>query len=213
MSERTPDQIAPDLGEVYWFWKDSEAEKEILRKQFFDACTQAAIDKGLAQKTVIVPDDIVGTETIGEFTERYNSGWKVISVHGAKVLIEEDPALKGTTEVVILSGPVEDRNGNLHPGYVVTKTIVGGSAMVDTERMEQLDYDLYEHITQFKGFAPDWDMGSVILDLLIENDWPREIRSDLNEQDIESIKEYSYEGPRSAKLNVRYAKPDESPGG
>lgn len=204
---KTPKEVAPILGEVYWYWKDAEAEKEVLRKQFFDACTEAARKSGLAQRTAIVPDDIVGTTNISEYAERYNPGWLVISIDGSKVLIEEDPSLKGITEVVLMD--MLDRNGKKQPGVVVTKTIVSGSVMVDTERMIAIDPDLYADVTMWKGLPID-DLA--IDDYLEEIGWPREIRPDLSDSQIESIKEYTYEGRRSAKLNVRYAKPDESPG-
>lgn len=208
---KMPKEVAPILGEVYWEWKDAEAAKEVLRKQFFDACTDAALEKGLAQKTVIVPDDIVGTIGIAEYTERYNSGWVAISVSGSKVLIEEDPALKGASEVVLCVAV--DRKGKEHPGFVITKTIVSGSVMVDTERMIQLDPDLYDSVTQWKGFPfIDSHSDPTLDDRLEELNWEREIRGDLSDSQIEFIKPYTYEGPRSAKLNVRYAKPDESPG-
>lgn len=212
---KTPSEIAPDLAEVYWIWKDAEAEKEVLRKKFFDAVTAAQTN--LARKTVRVDPRITDPEEARAYAEQYNSGWKVDGLrvtedgHHAAV-IEEDPSLKGGTVVVPLDEPVEDRKGKEHPGYVVTKTIVGGSVLVDADRMQEWSPFEYEALTQFKGFGPDQQLAASVYNWLLEQDWPREIRGDLKDWEVELLKPFSYEGPRSAKLNVRYAKPDETPG-
>ena len=213
---KTPSEIAPDLGEVYWIWKDAEAEKEDLRKKFFDAVTAAQTN--LARKTVLVDQRITDPEEAQEYAEQYNSGWRVEGIRVTEdgkyaAVIEEDPALKGGTEVVLLDEPAEDRKGKEHPGYVVTKTIVGGSVMVDADRMQDWDSDLYDRTTQWQGFPDVNQHTDPAFDEALElRGWPREIRGDLEDKDVKLIQQYSYEGKRSAKLNVRYAKPDETPG-
>lgn len=212
MTLKTPSEVAPDLGETYWLWKDFEAVKEDWRRLFFDAVTEAARAEGLAQKTVQVPDDLTSREEAETYAARYNPGWLIIDADkDLGIILEEDPALKGWVEVV-LTDPFLDRNGKEQFGYVVTKTITGGSVLVDTERMDQVDPTLFDKVTQYKGFGPDETISKTVRSVLRKMNWGREIREDLTDEQMRAVRDYSYEGSRSARLNVRYAKPDDTPG-
>jgi hypothetical protein len=75
---------------------------------------------------------------------------------------------------------------------------------------------LYELVTEFKdgwkicelalsaGKDEDWAQ-----EWMTANDWPLALREDLEPEEIELIKPYVYEGPKTLALNVRYAGKDE----
>lgn len=220
-AKRTSEQIAPELGEVYWFWKDAEDEKEKLRKEFFDAVTRSHAESDLAHKTFICPDQIVAIDEALQYAEQYNPGWNAYSTvagaHPYHVVMREDPALKAGVEVVEVKDDFDpakdgvwDRKGQWHPGYVVTKSIVGGSAMIDTDRMQKWDQALWHELTQYQGFPPDDQLETSVIQTLEEINWPRVI-GHLDKDGVAKVKPYTYEGKRTVKLLVRYAKDDDLP--
>lgn len=222
--KRTPEEVASELGEVYWIWKDGEAEKEELRKEFFKVAADSYSESDLATKTVVLPKDIVMSEDAESYALKYNPGWMFSSFTDDsgdpfKIVLKEDPNLKEWTEVVIVDEGVEDRSGKIHPGYVISKTIIGGSALVDDDRLKNLDPDLWEDVSEYSNWeyfselANELDKSEEWMKTwLAHKDWPKIIKTNLSSELIEAIKEYSYEGPRSIRLNVRYAKDDETPG-
>lgn len=225
---RSPTEVATELGETYFYWKEAESLKEDYRKEFFGSVTRTFDTEKLARKTVVIPDDLKTDDERLAYVLRYNSGWRLVDDEGqldkGVALIEEDPNLKAWDEIIILDKPVTDTKGKQHPGYVVTKTIVAGSALLDDERLKKLDPDFYNEVTEWRNHdtladmlynsGVDVDEVESTLDTWLGNvGWDRVIRQDLDAEQKETIKEYSYEGPKQVRLNVRYAKDDETPGG
>lgn len=219
---RTGEQIASELGEVYWFWKDAEHEKEKLRKEFFQAVTDSFDVEDLAEKTVSLPEHVAEDE-LAEYAEQYHPGWKLVKSTGIKLLLREDPALKAGVQTVLFRSVDEateeegitgvyDRKGVWHPGYVVTKSIVGGSALIDTERMQSYDPDLWDELSEWQSFpGVDQQSDPTLDDRLEALGWPR-IIGKLGAAGVKAVRPYSYEGKRTVKLLVRYAKDEDVPG-
>lgn len=208
-------EIASNLGEVYFIAKDAKAEQEDLRLEFFKAAAEAHEAKGLGQKTVEVPK---GSDA-ATYAVQYNAGWRVKQVEGERVLLEEDPDAKAWQEVIRTPEPVVDAKGKEHPGYVVSKTIRSGSALVDDERLKVENSDLYYEITELPGFAlyadlvaqfTEWNQDE--LEMWLEDHGVERVMKSiksLTPEQIDAIKPYVYEAPKSSVLNVRYAKEDE----
>jgi hypothetical protein len=226
MPESNVREVAASLGEVYFIAKDAKSEQEDLRLAFFAAAAQAHETKGLAQKTVEVPQGVDATS----YAEQYHPGWKVVDVahdhtlgQGAKVLMVEDPDTKPWQEVIQTSEPVievkKDGTTKEHPGYVVSKTIRSGSALVDDERLKRDNYALYQAVTEFPGFALYADLVAQFtewqpdeLEMWLEDHGVERVMKSLKSltpEQVDALKPYVYEGPKSSVLNVRYAKPDE----
>jgi hypothetical protein len=221
------DSIAADLGEVYFIEKDAKSERERLRGEFFKAATATFSPKRLAQKTVIPPSDIQaqGEDSARAYAAQYNPGWAVIeSEENDKggmwtVLIREDPDYKPYQIVVEIEDGVTDREGVSHPGYVVSRSISTGSPMLDTERLQAVDFDLYLRVTVVENYDLLYQMlyqagtdRGLIDKHLDESTMPRVPRhpDDLSAEDAEAIREFSFEGPKpTPKLLIRYAKEEE----
>jgi hypothetical protein len=215
-------EIAASLGEVYFIAKDAKAEQEDLRLDFFAAAAKAHEAKGLAQKTVEVPS---GVDAMA-YAEQYYPGWKAIDVphehtlgENPHVMMVEDPDAKPWQEVIQTPEPVVDAKGKEHPGYVVSKTIRSGSALVDDERLKTENPDLYYEITELPGFTlyadlvaqfTEWNQDE--LEMWLEDHGVERVMKSIKSltlEQIDAIKPYVYEAPKSSVLNVRYAKEDE----
>jgi hypothetical protein len=220
---RLPLWIAEELGEVYFIRKDAEDDQKLLRTEFFEAATATFTPARLAQKTVVPPPDVQaqGEDSARTYAEQYNAGWNAIDVDAEvlEVTLREDPNYKPYQIVVEVEDGVTDRKGATHPGYVISRSISSGSPMLDTERLQAVDYDLYLRATVVANYdmlVALLDFGNVdtdkIDDVLNSTNLPRVPRNpdDLSAEDAEAIREFSFEGPKpTPKLLVRYAKEEE----
>lgn len=199
-----------ELGEVYYLFKFAEDEKGRLRKAFFELATAANREQPLARK-VVVADDATG-EGLKRLL-RYHPGWCVVDLkEDNQVILEEDPAFKPWSEVVETT--VYDLKSKKHPGYVITRSIVSGSPLVDDERIRAEDPDFFDAIT-------DWQYPEFVADLsnrvehvneaLKAMGWSRVLRpvESLTAEQTEQLMPYVYEGPKTVKLMVRYAKDED----
>lgn len=216
---RAIQDIARETGGWHQLQKESSTELGKSRLEFFDACSKQVSTKTLAQKTFLIKEKGLTLVDAEKRTLKYNPGWvKVISNgdkdKGWKFRLREDPDLIGHT---VITDPIDDE-----PGYVVTRTIRSGSTMIDLDRMEKDDYDLFMGVT----FMAEDEMLRDILDLsgvpreewgvALENTYHRfglhrqpKPADQLTPAQVEAIKPYMYEGPKSVALNVRLAKPED----
>jgi hypothetical protein len=216
---KTVEDIAPILGEIYYIRKDAEDEQKILRTDFFLAAAIENASKKLARKTVVTPASVQTSEEASAYAELYYTGWKIVENDDVrKVIIEEDPDFLPYSIVVPIDGGVIDAKGKEHPGYVITKSIVSGSAMLDIDRLQIEDPELYEQVTYVplieqaiavygEGNRYVEDLQALVADLNL----PRLPKNPdlLTDEQAARIKQYSYESPKTKKLLVRFAKEDE----
>lgn len=217
----TISDIALDIGEVHFIEKDAKDEKAKLREEFFLGAALENQVSTLAHKTATVPDSIRAESEARAFVEQYNSGWRIIEGvekdNGWVFTIEEDPMYK-PYHIVVEVEDLLDSNGKPHPGYVVSKTIVSGGVMLDTERLKIDNHALYEEVTTFENYDILANMlyhaNVDVEDInarLAQAGIPLVAKNpdDLTPEQNEAIKPYSYEGPKSLRLNVNYAKEEE----
>lgn len=202
-------EVCKDLGSIYFLIKESEREKSNLRDEFFKEATKELEGQKLPQKTVNVPEDI--SDAAAEaFVLKYHSGYRIVEqIDPDTFLIEEDPDLQPYSKVVLA------REGDTYDdkpvsGYVISRSIASGGALVDDERLIDLDWDLYYGVTKFANEDLALLTG-IDNNQLFEMGWPRVLKSpdELDDEQREAIKQYCYEGPKVVKLLVRQAKPEE----
>lgn len=214
--EKTLAEVAFETGGWHQAQKESKKELEGSRLEFFKKVTELNRDKPRATKTFLLnePLDLLEAEARAI---KYNAGWTIksnqeVKGKGWKFILEEDPEFVGHSEI---TDPTDDE-----PGYVVTKTIKSGTTMIDLDRMEKENYNLYFSVT----YVPEEDLIRGILDSvsLPKEEWGAVIDNTLSmfslkrqpkpaeqltEKQQAAIRPYMYEAPKSLALNVRLAKP------
>lgn len=204
--------IARETGGWHQAQKESAAELSTSRKEFFEAASKQYVESQLAIKTFLIEEAGLTLEKAKDRARKYNPGWQIVSGRvdgkvGWRIFLREDPDFLGHTEV---TDPTDDE-----PGYVVTRTIRAGTTMIDLDRMAVEQTELYGSVT----VLPDWaynaraymedfeDWKSWIADSKIQRQ-PKP-SDQLTPNQVEAIKPYIYEGPKTAALNVRLAKPED----
>lgn len=134
--------LTTKLGKAYKKWKDGEKEKERLRKQFFDAVTEAAADD-LDEKLITV--ELQDGDTIEAYVERQHPGWS---------LDEYRVNDKGETEAILIIDPAYKpfTYVNAADGLVYQRQVVSGGQVLDDERLRAEDPDLWLAITEIPDF-------------------------------------------------------------
>lgn len=217
------DTLVKELGEVYFIRKEADDEQKKYRDQFFKAATKESEAGSLARLVVQTPTDTSTEAEARAYVERYYPGYVINEVvhhtqGGWTISIEEDPSLTSFEHVVEIEDGVTDAKGNTHPGYRIVRTSRAGSAVLDDERLQEKDPDLWDSITTIDNYDLIADMlwhanvdRSDIPSVINSSGLPRVLKpiEDLDPEDVEKIKPYMHEGPRSVALNVYYAKEEE----
>lgn len=213
---RTTQEIAEELGEVYFIEKEAKDELGEYRKEFFLAATLEQAAGPLAQKTWQV---VGGDESNArEVAQRYNPGWLIVEVqpnkNGFGVVLEEDPNFKGYQIVVAIP--------KTESGYKVTKTIRSGSVVVDDERLSFEDPELWDEVTEWPYYETirnllhnnnvDYDEVDARLAVwYAQSEFKRRLKplESLSVEQTKRIQPYLYETPKTIALNVAMAKKGE----
>lgn len=205
-----------DLGSVYFARKELERIQADLRLSFFEEATRSFGDKNLARQSVIIPPD--RSEDPTAYVSQYYPEWTVLDVgdpdiNGTiRVAIQENPEFKPYTQVA-KRDPweiLDEVNPKTVYGYVITRSIVAGSMLLDDDRLKLINPKVYEQVTE-------WENASFISRLgyaesrLKKVGWPRVVKDldDFTPREIESIKPFLYQKKPTVKLLVRYAKEDD----
>jgi hypothetical protein len=171
----------------------------------------------------VAPRDLQTKEEIWDYAERYHPGYAVVEIEPHEdndvadegyamfaVQLQEKPEFQPFS--IVIEQEVEDAKGKVHPGYVVAKSIVSGSMLFDDERCLKVDSDLYYEVTEYANWDTLSSLGISNLELKLKAaGYPRVPKNpdDLTDEQQEAIAEFLYEGPKTIKLLVRYAKEDE----
>jgi hypothetical protein len=164
-------------------WKAAEKQKNELREEFFKLATEEAKQKPLSQMTHVVYGptqemadkrviEIYPTWTVMHVEQDKAEGW-------FKYLLQENPKYSSWTFV-------NPEDGKVYSRQVTT------SVMLDEERMQEVDPDLYEAVTDIKK--------------------ERVMRptEELTDEQLALVSEYVYEGKPRLKLAApRKAKPED----
>lgn len=231
-------EIAHDLGEIYFIWKDASAEKDDLKEQLYRALDEEIPAEALARRTVEVPEDVQTEEAARTYATTYNPGFRVVEVvltreptsgeeYPESVIIEQDPAFVQRIIVVeedpwIVEGAAKKTKKNPTGrkevfGYVVQRTIRSGSTMVDRERVENVEPELFLRVTDehpvISRLAELGASEKFLSKLRKSGDFPRQFRdpTQLEPDDVALLMNFMHEGPKTVALNVRYANEDDLP--
>lgn len=206
------DDATAQVGETYFDHKRLKEALEDGRLDFFKAASRTFAEKDLARKTVEIPED-QSSDPEG-YALRYNPGWRVVETHEDSVVIQEDPDFQPFTRVYSFDEPreaiVRGKTQKVY-GYVVTRVIQSGSAFLDDERLVEVDPDFYKEVTTWANLDLIHKIEIFHNDIwydLEDMNWPRELKplEDLTKEQYNKVQQFSYEGPKVIKLNVRYAK-------
>lgn len=135
---RTLENIVAELGAAYDTWKGGEKEKNELKDEFFKLATQEAGNGPLAEKVVEIKarDDVQAKQIA---IQRYPA-WIPDD-------IREHPDREGYYEIIIRENPELMTFTFEHDGRVFQRQIVSGSPILDDERLQAEDPELWERIT------------------------------------------------------------------
>lgn len=211
------------LGETYFEHKKLKQALSDRRDEFFAEAAASWTQEELAQKTVEVPKDQLADPVA--YALRYNAGWRLVGVaedytfdetlevDASFVTIEEDPEWKPYVATYPFETPktiTEKGREKTVYGYVISKTIVDGSMLLDDDRITVLDPALYKEITEWSnpGLVLAANLSEATLEAI---DWPRQLKpmESLTAKQRTKVNPYLFEAPKTARLLVRYAKQDE----
>lgn len=133
------EQILTGLGPAYIGWKENEAEKDKLKKEFFEAITEEFEGSDtLAEKVV----EIEGLELddARDLAVKLNPGWTVIAER-------PHPDTEGWWEFVVQEDPAFQPFTIDYEGVTFQRQVVSGSVYVDDKRLRAEDPELWEQIT------------------------------------------------------------------
>lgn len=194
--------LTTKLGKAYKKWKDGEKEKDKLRKQFFDAVTEAAAED-LDEKVIDV--ELAESDTIEAYVERQHPGWNLDEYR-----VNED----GATEAILVIDPAYKPfvYVNAADGMVYQRQVVSGGQVLDDERLRAEDPDLWIEITEIPNFSDIVDIALEILpegtrrgiEKRVNQNWKGErvLRNldDLNPEVQTRLQQYIHPGKPSVKL-------------
>jgi hypothetical protein len=162
------------LGEAYDQWKGGEKEKETYKKAFFKEATKLLKQEAPAQimELVHAPDEA----TARGLAERQFPRFTVLDVlpdgeNQYRVALEERADLRPFTFV------------NPNDGRVYQRSVVEGSPLVDDERLQAEDPELWQRIS----FIPEPKPTLKPLE-------------ELSDEDLAAIRKYLYRGRPTVKL-------------
>lgn len=212
---RTVKEIVADLAPAYKEWKGGEKTKNKLRDEFFEAITSKLQEDGEAAEDLIIVEATSGVEAIEE-AQRRRPGW----------LVEDwrpSPDLDGSYEVIVVENPEFMPFTIEFDGQVWGRQITEGDSMLDNEKIEADDPDLWKRVTAYPnqsllediaygaGMDPNdhaFEMnGYKGFDGYIE--WQCERHGvkrslkpfdDIADEDLAALQGYMYSGPPKVKL-------------
>lgn len=211
---RTPEEIVSELAPAYQEWKDGEKTKNTLKVEFFDAITDYLQAEG-GQADQLVSVHATTAEEAVEFAEKHYPAWIAVDQRKGdgedhwEVILEERPEYQAFT--------IE------HDGRVWGRQVAEGATMLDDERLQEEDPELWKAVTAYPhqsllediayeaGMSPkdhEFEMeGFTGFDGYIEwqckrHGLERSIKplDEIDENLVPRLKEYMYPGPPTIKL-------------
>lgn len=211
-------ELTTDLGETHALKKESTAELEQLRKDFFDEATKACAAKALARKTATLELEGLPIEEAQALIYRKNPGWTIVEVQedegGFKAILEEDPAF---ADFVFINP--EDKQ-------VYRRQRVDGTMVLDDEMCQGSDPDFWYEITTWRDYDA---LAELIYESGVDHTeieeridawaeqvgWPRTIKpiEEWTDNQMKRAEPFLYQKAPTLKLAApRKAKPEELEG-
>lgn len=174
----TLSEVLDKLDESYKGWKGGEKNKNKYKDEFFRMAVEALKEETLAEKVVEVKTQYQNRaiEIVGQ---RYPE-WEIVSPRDN---VRPHPDKPGYYEVIIRENPYYKPFSIEHNGKIFQRQIVAGSALLDDERLQEENPELWEKVT----FVPE----------------PERQLKDLDELDpttLAELQEYMYQGKPQVKF-------------
>lgn len=214
----TLEEVVRELDAAYAEWKGGEKNKNKYKDEFFKLAEEALKDETLAEKVVeTVAADEADARAV--LDKRYPT-WVVTEVR-------EHPDKDGYYEAIIQENPYYLSFTYEYGDKVFQRQIVSGSAMLDDERLQAEDPELYFRVTtmphqafledlmyncgvdpeRFDGTGEYEEMGPLwtrpwVLEAMNKAGLSRELRDleDLSAEDLAILQKYMYEGKPTIKF-------------
>lgn len=212
--------ITKRLGVAYKKWKGGETEKDKVRKEFWAAIEEAATAEPEEKLVEIDPDDFPDgngeDDLLGEYIAREYPAWD---------LDEYQQNGAGRIEAILILKPEFKAMTYVNPddGMVYQRQFVNGSPVLDDERLQDEQPDLWIEITEIPNYEfivallPSEHDGADDVQTWIDERWdgPRTLKSldSLPDETLALVQPYIHPGKPSVKLAApRKAKPEELEG-
>jgi hypothetical protein len=139
MDEDDLKELTTDLGHHYRRWKTHEAEKEKLRKRFFEQATTHTAEKVAARSVEVI--EAVGEEEALRIAQRRYNRHRVLDVEDNddgtwSVIYEENPTYKDFKYV------------NPDDGQVYQRVIAENAPYLDDQAIQDENPELWDQITR-----------------------------------------------------------------
>lgn len=212
---RAPEEIVVDLAPAYHEWKGGEKTKNKLKTEFFDAITKYLKENGEQAEDLIYifaksPDEAT------ELAQKQHPGWVIEDWR-------DHPTEPGAYEIIIKEDPQFQPFTIEHDGYIWGRQVAEGSTMLDDERLQVDNPDLWKSVTAYpyQNLLEDiaYEAGMDPRDVEFEEDgfkgfdgyieWQCEKHGlkrslkpmdELDEELLAQLKEYTYIGSPTIKL-------------
>lgn len=203
-AERTLTEILDDLDSAYGEWKGGEKDKNKYKDEFFKLAVEALKDETQAEKVVEIraSNTVQAGEIIGQ---RYPT-WELDD-------IRKHPDREGYFEAIIRENPYYQSFSIDHNGKTYQRQVISGSAMLDDERLQRDDPELWKKVSDFEHRAT---LENIIYECGIDGQevaekldnlgeaygLPRQLKplEDLDPEVLAQLQEYMYEGKPTIKF-------------
>lgn len=212
---RVPVEVVADLAPAYKEWKDGEKSKEKYKTEFFAGITEWLKENAEPEEDYLIVIGADEEEAIFA-TEQERPGWIVEGVR--PYLAEGDEVqVENGWEAIVVENPAFMPFTIEFDGKVYGRQIVEGSSMLDNERIEAEDPELWKRVAQYPNekvmvelvFATDFtdEMTTETAEEYVEsvcetNGIKRQLISldEMSDKDAGSLQAYMYMGPPTVKL-------------
>lgn len=208
---RVPEEVVADLAPAYKEWKDGEKAKEKLKKEFFTGITKWIKENGEPEEDYLI---VIGAdeEAAIEAAEKERPGWIVEAVRPYRAEGDEEQ-VPDAWEAIVVENPEFMPYTIEFSGKVYGRQIVEGPSMLEHERIEEEDPELWKRVAKypmqkvfeqvaFEANIPLREIDGYVERVLEENGVKRQLVSldEMSDKDAGSLQQYMYLGPPSVKL-------------
>jgi hypothetical protein len=144
---RSPEEVVEELHPAYQEWKGGEKAKEKLKKEFFTGITEWIKENGEPEEDYLI---VIGAdeEAAIEAAEKERPGWIVEAVRPYLAEGDEEQ-VPDAWEVIVSENPEFMPFTIEFAGKVYGRQIVEGPSMLENERLEEEDPELWARVAKY----------------------------------------------------------------
>lgn len=139
---RSPEEIITELAPAYHEWKGGEKSKNQLKTEFFDAITEYLSESG-EQADMLVTVRAQDAESAIENAEKLNPAWVAVDQR------EGEGENDGFWEIILEERPEYQAFTIEHDGHVWGRQVADGGTLLDDERLQVEDPELWTAVTEY----------------------------------------------------------------